>query len=332
MPAISFLPFLQTVPLGTRLVTLTILMFSSVALGLNILASQNTPPEYKGARGVQLPWLVMVPGTSIWYPWTLLTAGFVELTIGGFITTIVTVPFACRYLERIWGLRELLRFIAIVVVGSNVIAFGFSWIVWFVVGAEDALYGLPYHGLSGLQVGFLVAFTQLIPEHQVQLLGKFKTLPGIHLLISNVLVILTGSSPYMLIQFGFFVAWAYLRFFKLSENGELRGDRSETFAFQYCPYISAAANQVFKLCVRVGLVQAWDEQSTASYSMLPGPGGARAEAERRRAMALKALDARLASGSPAPSVSPTAPSSSTVPAAPAVPTSAKPSDETKVKE
>jgi hypothetical protein len=27
---------------------------------------------------------------------------------------------------------------------------------------------MSYHGLSALQVGFLVAFTQLIPEHQVQ--------------------------------------------------------------------------------------------------------------------------------------------------------------------
>jgi hypothetical protein len=39
---------------------------------------------------------------------------------------------------------------------------------------RDPRYGLPYHGLSGLQVGFLVAFTQLIPEHQVQLLGLLK--------------------------------------------------------------------------------------------------------------------------------------------------------------
>lgn len=30
---------------------------------------------------------------------------------------------------------------------------------------------MSYHGLMGLQVGFLVAFTQLIPEHQVQILG-----------------------------------------------------------------------------------------------------------------------------------------------------------------
>lgn len=32
-------------------------------------------------------------------------------------------------------------------------------------------FGMSYHGLMGLQTGFLVAFTQLIPEHQVQLLG-----------------------------------------------------------------------------------------------------------------------------------------------------------------
>lgn len=62
---------------------------------------------------------------------------------------------------------------------------------------------------------------------------KNQTIPGIFLLISNVLVLVLGPSPYILIQFGFFVAWVYLRFFKLSENGEYRGDRSETFAFQY---------------------------------------------------------------------------------------------------
>jgi hypothetical protein len=42
------------------------------------------------------------------------------------------------------------------------------------LNCTDSRYGLPYHGQSGLQVGFLVAFTQLIPEHQIQLLGKIK--------------------------------------------------------------------------------------------------------------------------------------------------------------
>ncbi|WVQ80619.1 hypothetical protein IAT38_002724 [Cryptococcus sp. DSM 104549] len=323
MPALSFLPFLQTVPLATRLITATFLVFTLAALALDVLARQNSPSGL--LPGEALPWLVLSPGKSLVYPWTFLTAGFVELNFINLIVSAISLPLACRYLERVWGPRELVRFCVITIVGSNIIAFGFSWIVWFVIGSEDSLYGVPYHGLSGLQVGFLVAFTQLIPEHQVQLLGKFKvrvkTLPGIHLLISNVLVILIGPSPYMLIQFGFFVAWAYLRFFKLSENGEIRGDRSETFAFQYWfpppvrPYISVAANQVFKLATRVHLVQPWDEATSGNagaYSLLPGPGGARAEAERRRQLAIKALDARLASSSPAPS----APGTST-PVAPA---------------
>jgi hypothetical protein len=79
-----------------------------------------------------------------------------------------------------------------------------------------------------------------------------QTLPGIYLLISNVLVIVFGPSPYILVQFGFFVAWVYLRFFKLSENGEFRGDRSETFAFQYwfpppIRYVPLSFASTFKL-------------------------------------------------------------------------------------
>jgi hypothetical protein len=33
---------------------------------------------------------------------------------------------------------------------------------------------MEYHGQMALQIGVLVAFTQLIPEHQVQLFGVLK--------------------------------------------------------------------------------------------------------------------------------------------------------------
>ncbi|KGB79954.3 hypothetical protein CNBG_5892 [Cryptococcus deuterogattii R265] len=341
MPSITLLPFLNTVPPATRALTALYLLTTLTVLLLAFLA----PPA-------DWPWLLLVPGHSWKYPWVLLTAAFAELSVVNAVVSAIALPLACRYLERVWGARELVRFCCVTIVGSNIIAFGFSWIVWFVLGSEDALYGLPYHGMTGLQVGFLVAFTQLIPEHQVQLLGKVKlrvkSLPGIHLLISNILVILLGPSPFILIQFGFFVAWVYLRFFKPSPDGGLyRGDRSETFAFQYWfppvvrPYISVVANHVYTLATRVHLVQAWDE-SANEYSLLPGPGGltsasgsnsglgagvgvvggagggARAEAERRRALALKALDARLAS---TPSPAPTAP---TAPAAPTLAAAAAP--------
>lgn len=79
MPAISFLPFLQTVPFATRILTLTLVLLTVSALLLSILAEQNSPAP--PLPGQELPWLVLIPGQSYWYPWTLLTAGFVELSI-----------------------------------------------------------------------------------------------------------------------------------------------------------------------------------------------------------------------------------------------------------
>lgn len=36
-------------------------------------------------------------------------------------------------------------------------------------------YGMQYHGQMSLLTAILVAFTQVIPEHQVQILGVIKT-------------------------------------------------------------------------------------------------------------------------------------------------------------
>ena len=81
-----------------------------------------------------------------------------------------------------------------------------------------------------LQTAFLVAFTQLIPEHQVQIFGgllklRVKQLPMLYVTLSNVMCLIGYQSPFILIQFGWLVSWAYLRFIK---DG---GDRSETFSF-----------------------------------------------------------------------------------------------------
>jgi len=78
MPAISFLPFLQTVPVGTRILTAVLLFGSLAAFLLDYTVQDGT-----GGRvyGIDLPWLVLVPGVSWKYPWTLITAGFVELNV-----------------------------------------------------------------------------------------------------------------------------------------------------------------------------------------------------------------------------------------------------------
>jgi len=189
---------------------------------------------------------------------------------------------------------------------------------------------MSYHGLMALQAGVLVALTQSIPEHQVLLFGvvgvRVKRLPMLYVTFSMIMCLIGYQSPYILIQLGWLASWVYLRFYKRTGGDvlggtETWGDRSETFAFvHWFPPIlhapvSLLSNVVYRICTRLGVVKAY---GTDNYDPLPTgasfsslPGGARAEAERRRAMALKALDQRLASASAATTAPKTTPSSPT---------------------
>lgn len=115
---------------------------------------------------------------------------------------------------------------------------------------------MRYHGQMALQIAILVAFTQLIPEHQVQFLGVIKarvkvgyfsavlktntnvpcqSLPMAYLTLSTVLCFIGLQCPWIIIQFGWFVGWIYLRFYKKNPNESVGGvdsygDRSETFS------------------------------------------------------------------------------------------------------
>ncbi|KAF8745217.1 hypothetical protein RHS02_01417, partial [Rhizoctonia solani] len=234
------------------------------------------------------------------------------------ILSLLVVPPSLRYLERLWGSIETAKFIFVTVVASNVIAVGLSWIEYVVIGKPELfLFGMIYRGQSALQCGILVAFTQLIPEHQVQLFGviklRVKTLPMAYVTYSNIMCIIGYQAPFILIQFGWLVSWVWLRFYKRTVlEGSLggvttHGDRSETFAFvNWFPPIahkpvSILSTFVYTYAVRFNLVHPSGssvpdgnnvELGNGGYA--PLPGGARAEAERRRAMALKALDQRMA--------------------------------------
>jgi hypothetical protein len=176
-----------------------------------------------------------------------------------------------KYLERVWGQNGFLLFVAAVVVASNVIAVGTNVLEHIVFQDSGLLlcvylhnsrylegqqeltptfciisrrFGQSYHGMMGLQAGFLVAFTQIIPEHQVQVLGgmlklRVKQLPMLYVTFSSVMVLVGYQSPFLLIQYGWLTAWFYLRFIKQNEGMDFRGDRSETFAFSawFPPFI-----------------------------------------------------------------------------------------------
>ncbi|KAJ6621176.1 eukaryotic integral membrane protein-domain-containing protein [Mycena sp. CBHHK59/15] len=270
---------------------------------------------------VYAPYLTVVPGSSLFYPWTFVTSVLVETSIFELIGSLIFVPPSLKYLERLWGSVETLKFIAVSVGFSNIIAFGFNWIEFmFTRDADLFLYGMQYHGQMALQIAILVAFTQLIPEHQVQILGvlkaRVKTLPMGYLTVSTVLTFLGFQCPWIIIQFGWFVGWIYLRFYKKNTGDSVGGidsygDRSETFSLisWFPPFVhyplSLLANFVHSLATRLHLIPtSSSDVESGLYSQVPG--SARAEAERRRAMALKALDQRLANPS-TPAVSHSSP-------------------------
>jgi len=69
------------------------------------------------------PFLTIVPIKSVWYPWTMLTAAFVEENIISFTIGCVTIFFGGRYLERAWGSAEYIKFVLFVTMIPNIVSF-----------------------------------------------------------------------------------------------------------------------------------------------------------------------------------------------------------------
>jgi len=324
MAVFSPIQLVASIPPVTRFFTAATVLLSLFYLYL----------QWKSEAGYPVPYLTLVPGSSLFYPWTFFTSVFVETSVYELIFTLVAIPPCLRYLERLWGAVETIKFVVVTATVSNIIAFGLNWIEFVVLKNADLfLYGMQYHGQMAVQVGVLVAFTQLIPEHQVQLFGVFrarvKTLPMAYLTFSCVMCIIGFQCPFIVIQFGWLVSWIWLRFYKKNTNetlggGPTYGDRSETFALinSFPPLVhtpvTILANTTYKYASRYHLIPSGGADLEANHSQ---PGSARAEAERRRAMALKALDQRLAnpastsspaqSSHPQPSATPPKPETKT---------------------
>jgi membrane associated rhomboid family serine protease len=171
-------------------------------------------------------------------------------------------------------------------------------------------------GTIPVQIAFLVAFSQLVPAHTVTLFRGIISLrvPRFPLLyigavfLLSLTPLLTRAALWLAI-FGFLTSWTYLRFYKTvfpdldsAQDASLRGDASETFAFAEFfpgpvkPFVAAVADQIFLVLVAMRVCTPFaqaDASRNDSRIQRNAPGGARAEAERRRAIALRALDQRL---------------------------------------
>lgn len=227
--------------------------------------------------------------------------------------------------------------------------------------ADNSWYSLTQIcGGVAIQGSFLVAFKQLVPEHTVAIFKglvkmRVKHFPAFFLLLNTLSGIIIGTdTAAVLAWLGLLTSWAYLRFYKrqpdltgTSTNGlGIRGDASETFAFACLfpdvmqPPIAFVADQIYKVLVAVRILTPFSDDDIASGNQqvlargeagLPtllsnqraGSRGKREEAERRRALALKALDQRLQAAAGRPQAGPSTlgePSSQPRPTSPSVPT------------
>ncbi len=278
MAVFSLSTLLQNVPPGSRALTAALLAFSLLLFFLRL----RTGLGFGTASAVQFPWLVIVPGASFWYPWTLLTSSFCESSILEFLVSIVSLPLAARYLERQWGAIELFKFAAVVLAGSNIIAWGLQLLLFGVFRKEVLIWGIQFHGLQALQTAFLVAFTQLIPEHQVQVLSgavkiRVKDLPMLYVTVSNVMCLLGYTSPWILIQFGWLISWAYLRFFKVNESGlRVIAARPLLLSTGSRPSLTSRSNSSRQPCSTCSSSSAWSSHGQAetmpTSSRLPSTG------------------------------------------------------------
>lgn len=142
MAVINAASFVLSLPLATRCLSGLVVLFSATLFLLRLFRTEE-PLHYftftRNDSAIAFPWLVIVPGVSFWYPWTLVTSAFCETTFIEFIITAISLPLAGRYLERIWGPIELVRFSLIVIVASNIISWFIAIVLFVVLRSETAL-------------------------------------------------------------------------------------------------------------------------------------------------------------------------------------------------
>ncbi|KPP66784.1 transmembrane protein 115-like [Scleropages formosus] len=237
--------------------------------------------------------------------WTLVTHSVVEQHLWDMAVSLGTVIAAGRLLEPLWGALELLIFFAVVNVSVGVLS-GFSYLLTYVASFNlDYLFAVHIHGMLGFLGGVLVALKQTMGDLTVLRVPqvRLKVAPMLVLLTLAVLrltTLLETTAPLASYGYGLLSGWVYLRFYQKHSRG--RGDMSDHFAFASFfpeilqPVVGLVAGLVHGLLVKIRvcrkMVKRYDVGAPSSIT-ISLPGTDPQDAERRRQLALKALNERL---------------------------------------
>ncbi|KAJ1720694.1 hypothetical protein LPJ53_004709 [Coemansia erecta] len=320
----SVLLHLRELPLATKAVMAltSVLSLGTMAARWQTDGDWSAQWESDPARFVQLR-----AGLVTRYPWTLATTTFVEPNILLLLYGLCMLATVGRFLEQQWGTRGYLQFLLVLGTVPAVVALLALGLLSLVKGDNEILYTAAVGGLAGVLSGFTVGLKQLAPDYTVKVfrgaLGfRVNDLPGLYTLVFPIVFTLLGQlGGVLLVNLGFFVAFVFLRFYRRS--GNVLGDRSAAFAFcsffpEFAqPVVRRISDVVYRAAVACGAItseEGYVQQNVGMESLdvrVEGPAqfadleevvaedqrdGALAEeeAERRRALATKALDMRLA--------------------------------------
>lgn len=237
--------------------------------------------------------------------WTLLTHAVVEQNIFGMAVNIATVMVAGRLLEPLWGALELLIFFAVVNIAAGLLS-GLSYLFTYAATFDlDFLFAVRVHGACSFLGGVLVALKQTAGDTTVLRVPqiRLKAAPALALLAIAILRLaglLDTTAPLAACGYGALSGWVYLRFYQRHSRG--RGDMSDHFAFASFfpealqPAVGFVAGLVHAALVKIKvcrkMVKRYDVGAPSSIT-ISLPGTDPQDAERRRQLALKALNERL---------------------------------------
>lgn len=247
-----------------------------------------------------LTYVALIPARTIPFGWNLITAGYIEQTIHGVLSSTIGLLFIGKLLEPIWGSREFLKFIFIVNFLTSVCVFITAISLYYVTMQENYLY-LPLSGFSGVLSGLLVGVKQIIPDQELSPLKiKAKWLPSIMLLLAIVMsFFISEPSAYLpILIFGTYIGWIYLRYFQRKQETGFKGDPSDEFSFStfFPEFLRPVIDPIASIFDRMlcGRSEASIDGRGYTVGSTPLPGSDPIEATRRRERGARALEERLA--------------------------------------
>lgn len=257
------------------------------------------------------PGLVMPPNARVY---SFFMYCFVELHFWHLLSDIAVVVLCGKLLEPLWGAPDMLLFFVVVSLGVGIMTAMSYVFAYLVTLNSDYLFDIHIYGQSGYIAGFCVAVKQVMPDSCLATLplGKLRnTHIPLSLLVITILLRLVGllPGPYpIMFGWGIVVSWIYLRFYQKHTNGN-RGDMADNFCFasffpsQLQPIVAILSNSVFNALVKIKVCKKpqrrYDVSSPTTITVTL-PGTEPHDAERRKQLALKALNDRLTKSDSAP--------------------------------